>query len=61
MNNLVCRPKSADIIIIDEDDSAPSIRKRSPTGFEHDDELEPFAESLVGRRHCELETAFEDH
>ena len=68
MNNLVRRPKSADIIDLDEDDSTlpphfspPASRKRTPTTLETDDDLKLLAENQGERTHCELKIVFEDH
>lgn len=68
VDNLVCRPKPADIINLDEDDSvhfaslpeyrlqsAPaSLRKRSLTTSEQDDDLEILGENLVEGTNREL-------
>ena len=69
VDNLVCRPKPADVINLDEEEdllhfanlpesrppSAPaSLRKRSLTTSEQDDDLEILGENAVERTHCEL-------
>ena len=73
MDNLVCRPrKSADVINLDEDDTALSIhfvnppdhRPQSPPaslGKRSRTTSEHDDNSLVGRTHCELQAILGDH
>ena len=73
MDNLVCRPrKSADVINLDEDDTALSIyfvnppdhRPQSPPaslGKRSRTTSEHDDDSLVGRTHCELQVILGDH
>ena len=68
VDNLVCRPRSADVIDLEEDDSKLSphfaspapLRKRCLTTSEHDD-LEFLEGKLVEGTHSELEIVSEDH